>query len=104
MRRECRMRETRIRKTPAIEMRAYGAKARPAAHGADGHSSSHASNGGAVHCPTHASNGATVHSSSHHSSSHAASAKSRRGKSKCCAERTSGEAVQELVVHPNSSF
>ena len=85
-RRDGRIRKTRIGKPRAIELWACGGKAHPSARGATVHS-------------THA---ATVHSS--HAAAKAASGESRRGKSKYCAERTNGQAVHELVVHPNSSF
>src|SRR4029077_18445882 len=86
-RRDCRICKARIRKARAVELRACRAKAHSSAHCADRHCSSHA---------------ATVHSS--HAPAKSASGESRCGESKCRAERPGSQAVQELAVHPNSSF
>jgi hypothetical protein len=112
MRKPC-MRKTRTREAATCESDAAACETRaadthPATHATDAHAATHAAD---THAAAHA---ADMHSTSMHPPMHAATTMaapmtapdaSQRGwcKSKRCSHRTRGEAIKELVFHPNSS-
>jgi hypothetical protein len=112
MRKPC-MRKTRTREAATCESDAAACETRaadthPATHATDAHAATHATD---THAAAHA---ADMHSTSMHPPMHAATTMaapmtapdaSQRGwrKSKRCSHRTRGEAIKELVFHPNSS-
>jgi len=103
------MRKARTRKAVACEMRAgeagarelRAAKARPATHSAEARPATHATG---VHPASHA---AGVHPASHAAAATmtatATTSERRRRNSERRSQRTRDEAIQDPVVHPNSS-